>query len=61
VHYGYASPEEAARVTFGSGHVKVYLVWWVSGEGWHGLVTLPASFVEVFRSGRIAAYEYDAV
>jgi len=61
VHYGYASLEEAARVTFGSGHVKVYLVWWVSGEGWHGLASLPASFVEVFRSGRIAAYEYGAV
>lgn len=61
VQYGYASPEEAARVTFGSGHVKVYLVWWVSSGGWHGLVSLPASFVEVFRSGRIAAYEYGAV
>jgi hypothetical protein len=61
VQYGYASPEEAARVTFGSGHVKVYLVWWVSGEGWHGWVSLPSCFVEVFRSGRIAAYEYGVV
>ena len=61
VQYGYASPEEAARVTFGSGHAKVYLVWWVSSRGWHGWTSLPSCFVEVFRSGRIAAYEYGAV
>lgn len=61
VRYGYAGPEEAARVTFGNGYGRVYLVWWVSSGGWHGLVSLPSCFVEVFRSGRIAAYEYGTV
>lgn len=58
VSYGYASPREAAQVTHEAGYSKVYLVWWLSGKGWHGLASLPSCFVEIFHSGRIAAYEY---
>lgn len=59
VCYGYESAEEAALETFGEGCSELYLVWWVSGEGWHGVSVLPSSFVEVFRSDRIAVYEYN--
>ena len=58
VNYRYANPEEAAQATFEDSRLKVYLIWWIPGEGWHGLASLPPCFIEVFRSGRIAAYEY---
>jgi hypothetical protein len=58
VHYGYRNPEEAVE-RFGSMYNRFFLVWWVSGDGWHGISMLPQTFVEVFRSKRIAVYEYD--
>jgi len=58
VNYRYAIPEEVAQAIFEDSHLKVYLIWWIPGEGWHGLASLPPCFIEVFRSGRIAAYEY---
>lgn len=61
VNYGYENPQVAAAKLIADGVMHVFVIWWVSGEGWHGWVSLPASFVEVFRSGRIAGYEYVAV
>lgn len=60
VCYGYEDPEEAAWEMVGDGYGRLFLVWWVSGEGWHGWSTLPSCFVEVFRSGRIACYVFDS-
>ena len=60
VCYGYEHPEEAAEGMFGNGYSQLYLIWWVSGEGWHGVSVLPSSFVEAFRSNRIAVYKYDS-
>ncbi|MEM3703327.1 MAG: hypothetical protein QXX79_02745 [Candidatus Bathyarchaeia archaeon] len=60
VHYGYASPENAALAFSQNGYRRVYLVWWVSGEGWHGWASLPSTFKEVYRSGRIAIYKFEA-
>jgi hypothetical protein len=60
VCYGYGLPEEAAQVAFGNGYRRVFVIWWVSGEGWHGVTALSSCFVEVLRSGRIAVYEYRA-
>jgi hypothetical protein len=58
VSYGYASPEKATISFSEQGYGPIYLIWWVSGEGWHGHVSLPLTFKEVFRSGRIAVYEF---
>jgi hypothetical protein len=58
VCYGYENPQTAARETFADGCRRLFLVWWVSGDGWHGWSTLPPCFVEVYRSNRIAVYEY---
>jgi len=58
VCYGYGDPEEAAWEMCENGYSRLYLVWWVSGEGWHGWSTLPSSFVKVFHSNRIAVYTY---
>jgi hypothetical protein len=61
VCYGYANPADVAWKMVGNGYDRLFLVWWVSDEGWHGVSSLPSCFVEVFRSGRIAVYEYKAV
>ena len=61
LRYGYASPVDAALVFSEQGYGRLFLVWWVSGEGWHGVVSLPSSFRMVFRSGRIAVYEWVGV
>lgn len=60
VCYGYGDPEQAAQEMSGNGYKQLYLVWWVSGEGWHGVSMAPSSFVEVFRSNRIAVYRYNS-
>jgi hypothetical protein len=41
------------------GQVKVYTVWWVSGDGWYGIRSLPSDFKEVYHSGKMAAYLYN--
>lgn len=56
--YGYENVEMAALNASSSGFQEVYVVWWTAGEGWHGMVTLPSSFGEVYRSGRMAVYKY---
>jgi hypothetical protein len=60
VRYGYASSESVALAFSQQGYGPIYLIWWVSGEGWHGQASLPSTFKEVFRSGRIAVYEFKA-
>lgn len=60
VRYGYASPENAALTFSQQGYRRVYLIWWVSGMGWHGYAGLPSMFKEVYRWGRIAIYELEA-
>jgi hypothetical protein len=60
VCYGYADPADVAWKMFGEGYDRLFLVWWVSGEGCHGISSLPSCFVEAFRSGRIAVYEFEA-
>jgi hypothetical protein len=58
LRYGYASPSETALVFSEEGYQNLFLVWWVHGEGWHGMKSLAPSFKEVFRSGKIAIYEF---
>jgi len=58
VCYKYENPQTAAREMFANGYHRLFVVWWVAGEGWHGWSTLPSCFVEVYRSNRIAIYEY---
>ena len=58
LRYGYASPEDAALTFSEQGCGRLFLVWWVSGEGWHGQTGLSSLFKEVFRSGRIAVYKF---
>jgi hypothetical protein len=41
------------------GHVKVYTVWWISGDGWYGIRSLPSDFKEVYYSGKMAVYLYN--
>ena len=58
ISYGYGSPGKAAQEALQGGHDQLYLIWWTDGDGWHGQPTVPSSFKEVHRSGRIAIYNY---
>jgi hypothetical protein len=48
-----------ANESSAGGHVKVYTVWWVSGDGWYGIRSLPSGFEEVYYSGKMAVYLYN--
>jgi hypothetical protein len=56
--YGFDNPAIAAATAAQQGHTQIFLIWWVDGQGWYGLPTVPSSFEEVYRSGRIAIYNY---
>ena len=58
VHYGFDDPDKAAMKLAQEGRTQIYLIWWISGQGWYGLQTVPSSFQEVYRSGKIAIYSY---
>ncbi|MEM3377944.1 MAG: hypothetical protein QW674_03230 [Candidatus Bathyarchaeia archaeon] len=60
VCYGYASPEDAVLAFLQAGKSRIYLIWWVSGNGWQSLASYPKMFKEVYSSGRMALYEFEA-
>jgi hypothetical protein len=43
----------------GSEHL-LYLIWWINGSGWHGQLTVSSAFRQVYESGRIAVFTYNA-
>jgi hypothetical protein len=55
--YEYDNPGDTA-VRVANDYSKVYLIWWVDGQGWYGLPSVPSVFNEVYRSGNIAVYVY---
>lgn len=50
---------DAAKTAISSGNSSAYTVWWVSGQGWYGIPSLPSSFREVYTSGSMAVYSYN--
>jgi len=56
--YGYENPEEAAWKALQEGYSQLYLIWWTGENGWHGQPTVPSSFKEVYRSGKIGVFIY---
>ena len=58
LNYGFDDPANAAGNATQEGHTQIFLIWWVNGQGWYGLPTVPASFEEVYHSGKIAIYDY---
>jgi hypothetical protein len=59
-NYGFDNPVDATTAVAQEGNKQLYLIWWVSGQGWYAQPTLPALFHEIYHSGRIAIYSYDA-
>jgi hypothetical protein len=49
---------EAAKEASANGHAKVYTVWWIKGDGWYQIPSLPSDFREIYAAGRMAAYSY---
>ena len=41
------------------GSVKVYTVWWISGDGWYGIRSLPSDFMEIYHFEKMAVYLYN--
>jgi hypothetical protein len=60
VLYEYDNPANAAKTVNQQEHDKIYLIWWINGQGWYGQPTVPSSFEEVYHSGEIAIYSYEA-
>jgi hypothetical protein len=58
VLYEYDNPEIKAEMLVQEGRNRLYLIWWISGQGWYGQPAVPAAFQEVYRSGRISIYAY---
>jgi hypothetical protein len=58
VLYEYENPEDTAKIVSQEGYSQIYLIWWISGQGWHGQSTVPSSFEGVYQSGRITVYSY---
>jgi hypothetical protein len=58
VLYEYENPGGTAQMVAQEGRCQIYLIWWISGQGWYGQSTVPSSFEEVYQSGRIAVYSY---
>ncbi len=59
-NYGFDAPDHAAMVAAKEGYSQLYLIWWINGQGWYAQPTLPSSFHEVYHSGKIAIYSYNA-
>ncbi len=57
VLYEYDNPADAAGSLTGN-YSHVYLVWWIDGEGWYGLPSVPSVFQQVYQSGNMAVYTY---
>jgi hypothetical protein len=61
ISYGYGNPETMAQKLEENGsEYQLYLIWWVNGSGWHGQPTVSSAFREVYESGRIAVFTYNA-
>ncbi len=58
IYYGFGDPVQAAETAIQKGNNQIYLIWWTNGTGWYGQSTLPTSFEEVYRSGRIVLYQF---
>jgi hypothetical protein len=50
---------QIAKEASANGSDRVYTVWWISGQGWYQIPTLPSDFKEVYRAGRMAVYLYN--
>ena len=59
VLYEYENLGSVANNIIQQGHSKIYLIWWINGQGWYGQPTVPSSFEEVYHSGKIAIYSYE--
>jgi hypothetical protein len=61
IRYGYGNPEAMAQKLEENGSVyHLYLIWWINGSGWHGQPTVSSAFRQVYESGRIAVFTYNA-
>jgi hypothetical protein len=49
----------ASELALVNGNSTVYTIWWVNGEGWYQIASLPSNFTEVFHIDRMAVYAFE--
>jgi hypothetical protein len=59
-NYGFDPPDQAAFTATQEGRTQVYIIWWINSQGWYEQPTLPSSFHEIYQTGKIAIYSYNA-
>jgi hypothetical protein len=52
---------DSAKIASANGTVNVYTIWWIPGEGWYQIPSLPSVFVEAYHSGRMAVYIFNII
>lgn len=60
IMYEFGNPLDAAATATQQGYSQIYLIWWVNGKGWDGQPTVAPAFHQIYQSGDIAIYEYEA-
>ena len=61
IPYGYETPELVAQeLVANCSESLLYLIWWTTGNGWHGQPTVSSMFEEVYETGNIAVYSYSS-
>ncbi len=49
-----------SRQALVAGNSSVYTVWWINGEGWYQVSTLPPEFTQVYQYGQMAVYKFNS-
>jgi hypothetical protein len=50
----------ASRQALSAGNSSVYTVWWINGEGWYQVSSLPPEFTQVYQYGQMAVYKFNS-
>jgi hypothetical protein len=58
--YEFGNPLNATTTVAQEGYSKIYLIWWINGQGWQDQLTVSSAFHEIYHSGEIAIYQYEA-
>ncbi len=56
INYGISSPLVGLEMARSAGFGRVFMIWWIDGQGWHGQQYVPAAFELEFTAGNIAVY-----
>ncbi len=59
INYQYLSPLDGVAMARSAGYTSIFMIWWIKGYGWHGMVDVPDGFSVAFSDGNMAVYNYN--